>query len=190
MARGWTFGRIVIVILLSLTVVLAGVGWYLYSKHIGPLIQGGRAQRVQGAEFGTRAGAQDCLVKAFESYAEGPGIKQGMLCRIFFDSCLSKCSPAPGFCEGVPAKNEIVASAKWRVYVCGRAGHGDESCHMLLDPVQEYCDGVGGGAYDQGGSDGGDAEQGSEAGSEDEGAPGTEEAGETDADAVPDGEES
>ncbi len=178
MARGWTFGKIVIVILLGLTVVLAGVGWYLYSKHLGPLIQEGRAQRVQGAEFGESADAQECLLKTFEIYAEGPGVKQGMVCRGFLDACLSKSSPAPGFCEGVPTKNEIVASAKWRLSVCGRAGHGDESCHMLLEPVQEYCDGVGAGAYDRGGADDGDADQGSEAGSGDDGASGTNEAGE------------
>ena len=180
MARGWAFGKIVIVILLSLMVVLGGVGWYLYSKHLGPLIQGGRAQRVQGAQFGQNADARECLMKAFEIYAEEPGIKGGMLCRIFLDSCLSKSSPAPGFCDGVPVKNEIVASAKWRVSVCGRAGHGDESCHMLLDPVQEYCDGVGAGAYDRGGPESGGADEGSEARPGDDGASGTDEAGETD----------
>ncbi len=188
MARGWTFGKIVIVILLSLTVVLTGVIWYLYSKHLGPLIQGGRVQRVQGVEFGQSADARECLLKAFEIYKEEPGIKKGMLCRIFLDSCLSECSPSAGFCEGVPTKNEIVASAKWRVSVCGRAGHGDESCHMLLDPVQEYCDGVGGGAYDQGGTDGDGADGGSEAVSGDEGTSGMDEAGEADGAAEPDGE--
>ena len=188
MARGWTFGKIVIVILLTLTVVLAGAGWYFWSKHLDPLLQGGRAQRAQGLEFGESADARECLMKAFEIYAEEPGFKRGMLCRIFLDSCLSTSSPSSGFCQGVPAKNEIVASAKWRVSVCGREGHGHDSCHMLLDPLQEYCDGVGAGAYDRGGADGGGADQGTEAESGDEGASGTDGAGEADGAADPEGE--
>ncbi|MCZ6695769.1 MAG: hypothetical protein O7A63_04430 [Acidobacteria bacterium] len=171
MARGWTFGRIVIVILVVLTVVLAGAGWYFWSKHLDPLLQGVRAQRAHGLEFGQSADARECLMKAFEIYAEEPGIKRGMICRIFLDSCLSMSSPSAGFCGGVPATNEVVASAKWRVSVCGREGHGDESCHMLLDPLQEYCEGVGGGAYDGSGADGGDLLEGSEPGAEDGEAP-------------------
>ncbi len=147
MARGWTFGKIVLVIVIALVVLGVGAAWYGWTRHLGPLIQGGRAQRAQGTELGRTADARECLATTFDRYGQGPGIKGAILARLFLDACLSVCSHAEGICEGVPAKKEIVASGRWRATTCAAEGHSDDTCHQVLDPLQEYCDRRAAGGY-------------------------------------------
>ena len=55
------------------------------------------------------------------------------------DGCLKTSAFTDGFCDGVPADDEIAKSALWRNAECSKRGFTGSQCGNMLAPVQKYC---------------------------------------------------
>ncbi len=59
---------------------------------------------------------------------------------VFLDRCLQSCAPTPGFCDGVPAQTEIMASATWAAAQCAQLGRvQDQRCTSMVQAIQRTC---------------------------------------------------
>jgi len=59
---------------------------------------------------------------------------------IFMRSCLEKAKRPADFCDGVPPRSELIATAQWTVKKClamNRAG--DQPCTRMVKAIQEVC---------------------------------------------------
>lgn len=126
--------------ILALLVILVVGGAVLWFRHNeGRLREMGRSAMAEGRAFGARSSPEACVAEALRRL-EGQGLLGEVGDRIFLTACLSAAPAAPATCAGVPAPTEIMASARWRVGACTRAGRpDDQACGRVLAAVQDHC---------------------------------------------------
>lgn len=129
-------------LLLSLLSCLGLKLWIDANKD--ELMNMGVEAEAEGVDYGVGSDQSGCV---------GEGLSRLELCGefdpmceaengIFLKSCLSAASPSEGFCDGVPAKNDILESATWAVGTCVNLGRAqDQACGRMLQSVQDHCHG-------------------------------------------------
>jgi hypothetical protein len=125
--------------------VCGGAYLWLDSKR-GELKAEGDRVRVEAETFAKGADQTGCLNETFRRMgACDPGELAGAICRgkesVFFTACLEHATPTPGFCDGVPAPNQIMESVMWSLKRCEAIGRpGDQGCaKMFSNTVGKFC---------------------------------------------------
>lgn len=126
------------IIILFITIcAAAAITWW---KHYGKEVVGyGKNAFEQGYEEGRNLSEADCLKSAADRIRIDNSIEKMIENSIRMRACLSTAQPSELFCEGVPSKQDVTESIKWRVGRCPETGLKDEACGGLLPVIQEYC---------------------------------------------------
>jgi hypothetical protein len=125
--------------LLLVCLAVGGFAWWLNANR-EKLREKGVAAQTEGEHFGTGKTSEACVDQSVMRLDRESGIVDQAMLELFLKACLESASRDPKLCVGVPATNEIFASASWRESVC--AAHGksnDQSCARLLTAIQEVC---------------------------------------------------
>jgi len=132
---------LVVGVILAVLAIIAGVGgYYWYSKHGREFMESARQAHAEGVQFGEETDDEGCLVEALVRHKQAGGFGQAIAHNLFLKGCLSASEPTDGFCDGVPKRTRVVASATWRSKTCVKAGYTDPFCQQLFAQVQEYCE--------------------------------------------------
>ena len=134
--RGLLIGCAVLVVI-AIAIGAAGLWWV--HGHKDQLLAQGKAIVTEGETFGKGVPEPRCVDEALSRYRKDSGFTGTIRSSIWLDSCLKTSAFTDGFCDGVPADNEITRSAFWRNEQCSKRGFTGGQCGNVLAPVQKYC---------------------------------------------------
>ena len=130
------------VCLVLLVVAGVGVGIYWWKHHSQEFIAAGKQAMDEGREFGRHTDNDGCLAEGVARTKRESGFSAAIARDLSLRACLEASRPTPGFCTGVPARNELIKSATWQAQKCRDAGlDADSYCSQLFSEVQQFCDG-------------------------------------------------
>lgn len=113
----------------------AGVWWF--SENKDRLVEMGQVAEAEGRGFAKGRTASECVAEGRRRVGDcgelDPICEAGI--GIFLGACLEVATPEPGFCDGVPRGDDIMASVQYRLEVCG----SDEACGRLANKIQDHC---------------------------------------------------
>ncbi len=94
----------------------------------------------EGTVFGSGVDSNGCVAESLRRHeaCAGPGCYSAN--GVFLGACLGKSTPAPGFCDSLPASGDGLASAAWLAQACAGVGRGNDHCEALLVGVQFHCE--------------------------------------------------
>ena len=122
--------------------LVAGAGWYVYSKKDQWLAEG-QAIHEEGLRAGASVAESECVRDSMARYRKDPSVLGAIASRVWLAGCLETSRPESDFCTGVPNEDAILDSATWRVGICSRYGiEGDSTCPNVPAEVQGYCHGA------------------------------------------------
>jgi hypothetical protein len=120
-------------------IAVAGVVYWVYQNK-DRLVQSVEQMGKQAKEFGAKTDNNGCLKEALARHKRDKSYTGQISTQGFLIVCLQASEPSPGFCDGVPEKNEIMESANWTLKKCSDAGmQNDQSCQRLFGAIQAYC---------------------------------------------------
>ena len=105
------------------------------------LTEQGKAAMHDGARFGGGQQAPTCVEEALRRLEQADlGILGEATNKVFLEACLDVPKLPPGFCEGVPPRDQIIKSATWAMSRCAQAGRANsQPCTRLVGAIQEKC---------------------------------------------------
>ena len=140
MSKPWAIVLSVIGGLFLLGVIAVGGIVYWVYKNGGKLVQSAEQLTKEAKEFGAKADNEACLKETLSRHKRDKSITGQISTAVFIGICLKESEPSPGFCDGVPARSEIMKSAAWKLKKCSEAGlEKDQGCQQIFDAVQKYC---------------------------------------------------
>lgn len=90
--------------------------------------------------FAANHDSNECVNEALGRLTQRSGIVDEAEHKIFLRACLEKAERPAGFCDGIPARNQFIATAEWSVKKCSSLGYaGSQPCGRLMGAVQEVC---------------------------------------------------
>ena len=130
------------VCLVLLVVAGVGVGIYWWKHHSQEFIAAGKQAMDEGREFGRHTDNDGCLAEGVARTKRESGFSAAIAHNLFLRACLDASRPTPGFCTGVPPRNEIIKGATWVAERCRETGlAADSYCSQMFQQVQQFCDG-------------------------------------------------
>lgn len=120
---------------------LCGGGAFFWFNENKEKLKGvGDKAKQEGAAFAYRSNSEGCVDEALRRVTKDTSIVDQAGNKIFLKACLDKTERAPGFCDDVPPRSELIVSAKWAVERCVEKGRvEDQVCARLMQVVQEAC---------------------------------------------------
>lgn len=120
-------------------IAVGGIVYWVYQNK-DQLVQSLERVDKEAKEFGAKTNNEGCLQEALSRHKNDKSITGQISTNIFLGICLQESAPSPGFCDGIPAKGEIIKSNNWKLKKCSDAGlQNDQGCQQIMDAVQEYC---------------------------------------------------
>lgn len=130
--------RIWLLIGLPVVVALSGYSWCQAEKEA--LVAEGRATQADAEAFARDAEQRGCVAEALSRTDVCDSIRCEIQTAIFVTTCLDAARPSGGFCDGIPPRTELVASAQWALERCAELDRdGDRSCTRVFEKVQRSC---------------------------------------------------
>ncbi len=119
---------------------VAGVAFW-WHRNKTRLFEESKQAGSEGVQFATGRAQVDCVD---EGLRRGKSCgAAGFLCeatnQIFMESCLEHAAPTPGFCDGVPPRDEIMSTSAWLLRECERRGDRSQRCTRMLQRVPDAC---------------------------------------------------
>lgn len=141
MSRGWRIAALVGAGLLLLVLGTCGGVYAWFQMNADRLAEQGKAAMRDGAHFGGGQQAPVCVAEALRRLTQGElGIVGEATNKVFLESCLDVAKRPTGFCDGVPPRDQIIASASWALARCEALGQGgSQPCTRLVGAIQENC---------------------------------------------------
>ncbi len=105
---------------------------------------GAREVQIEAHAFGQSADEMACLDEGLQRAAPcmDMNIKCQVKAKLFTTFCLDVAAQTPGFCEGVPGPNELIAFTKYATQECSARGMlGQQGCQQLLQERATHCAG-------------------------------------------------
>ena len=105
------------------------------------LTEQGKAAMHDGAHFGGGKQAPACVEEALRRLEQADlGIVGEATNKVFLEACLDVAARPPGFCDGVPPRDQILTSATWAMDRCAQGGRANsQPCTRLVGAIQEKC---------------------------------------------------
>ncbi|MBI1944162.1 MAG: hypothetical protein HYS27_00630 [Deltaproteobacteria bacterium] len=141
MSRGTRIALFVGLGLVLLVVATCGGVYACFQMNADRLAEEGKAAMRDGAHFGGGQQAPACVDEALRRLDQGDlGIVGEATNKVFLEACLGVAARPAGFCDGIPPRDQLIASATWAVARCGQLGHpGSQPCSRLVGAIQERC---------------------------------------------------
>jgi hypothetical protein len=116
------------------------VGVRYVSSNKDKWLDEGKKLRAEANQRGKGIFESQCVAEAMGRYRTDSSIPGQVKARIFLTGCLETSHPEIGFCDNVPASDELTATVKWRLRSCAELGfEGDSDCPNILADLQRYC---------------------------------------------------
>lgn len=141
MSKGARIAVIVFSVLAAVVLLMAAVAAYWWSRHGEEMVEAGKQAASRGAEFGATTDSAGCLQESLARHDACDGFFCHVANNLFLRACLEKGAATEGFCDGVPATDSIVESARWRAAQCAAHGRSGSYCPELFAQVQAHCAG-------------------------------------------------
>src|SRR5262245_31380842 len=142
MSKTWAIVLSVIGGLFLLGIVAVGGIVYWVYQNKDRWVQSAEHLTKEAKEFGAKTNNEGCLKETLSRHKSDKSITGRISTGIFLSGCLQKSEPSPGFCDGVPARGEIMKSTNWTLKKCAEAGlQNDQGCQQIFGAVQAYCHG-------------------------------------------------
>jgi hypothetical protein len=120
-------------------IAVGGVVYWVYQNK-GKWIESAEQLVEEGKKFGVNTDNEGCLKEALARHKRDKSFTGQIATQGFLTVCLQASKPSPGFCDGVPAQNEILKSANWSLKKCSDAGlQNDQGCQRIFGTVQTHC---------------------------------------------------
>jgi hypothetical protein len=120
-------------------IVVGGFSYWVY-KNKEKFVQSAEQLMKDGKEFGAKTNNEGCLNEALSRHKRDKSIMGRISTTTFLTVCLEESSPSPEFCDGIPARGEIMKSSSWAMKKCSDVGlQNDQGCPQILGAVQAYC---------------------------------------------------
>jgi uncharacterized membrane protein YhaH (DUF805 family) len=138
--KSWPVWLTVLVVIGASVLVIAGVSvagyvwWQLYGTGLVGSIDEGR-------RFAAGKDRNACVDEAVARAKRGAGFSEAVSLQLFFEYCLKAARPVPGFCDGVPSKDEILKSTQWLAEMNRKHGIRSTFHQGLFTPMQVVCEG-------------------------------------------------
>ena len=135
--------KVVLLVLGALVLLCVGgslvfAGWLNANKD--ELKADGDKAKTDGEAFGRSSDATSCVTEGLRRLEQERGIVKQALDHLFVEHCLLVATRPDDFCQGVPPRGEVVATATWAVEQCtARERGGDQDCARLMHVVQKVC---------------------------------------------------
>ena len=97
------------------------------------------AARNEGARSGTAQVDRACLQAGLQRDAGCQTFTCHLGAQIFLKGCLAASTASPGFCDGIPRKEDMAATLQWQVTACAQLGRSDIPCTNFFSRIQEHC---------------------------------------------------
>jgi hypothetical protein len=140
MSKTWAIVLSIIggLFLLGIVAVAGAVYWVYHNKD--RWVQSARQFANEAEEFGAKTNNAGCMEEALSRHKRDKSFTGRISTQGFLTVCLQASKPSPGFCDGVPPRNEIMKSANWALKKCADADlQNDQGCQQIFGAVQAYC---------------------------------------------------
>lgn len=105
----------------------------------------GEVVMAEAESFGLTTDQDGCMTAGLDRAAActggvmEKGTCQGMA-QVYLQGCLNTAVASPGFCDGAPAKEQIMDTVNWGVAQCELYGRsGEQSCANIQQTRAEWC---------------------------------------------------
>jgi hypothetical protein len=134
--KGLLIGCAVLAVI-GIAIGVAGFWWI--RGHRDELLASGKTIQNDAMAFGKTVAEPRCVDEALARYLKDSGIVGSIRSSLWLDGCLKTSALTDGFCDGVPAMDEITRTAFWRNEQCSKRGLSGGQCTNVLAPWQNYC---------------------------------------------------
>jgi hypothetical protein len=125
----------------AIVLAMAGGAWWWWKDNAEKLQEAGAAAFDEGRQAGAVLRESGCVDKAVERHrvAENRTLLGSVRTNLFLRACLDSSKSEPAFCDGVPAKGEILSTGLWAGQSCVKLGYTDSYCGQMFTQISEYC---------------------------------------------------
>jgi hypothetical protein len=136
-----SLGPALAIAVVAIVLGIVGGAWWWWSENADKLKDAGEAVFEEGRKAGMALRESGCVEKALERHrvAENRSILGTIRTNLFLRACLDASGPEAAFCDGVPAKGEIMAIGVWAGQRCLKAGFTDTYCGQIFSQLTDYC---------------------------------------------------
>jgi len=119
---------------------LAGAWWW-WQQNAERLKESARASYAEGRRAGAALTESGCLAAAFERHRDpqNQAFAESIRTNLILRGCLDVSRVEAAFCEGVPAKDNVVTLGAWAAQRCISLNFADSYCSQILTQVAKHC---------------------------------------------------
>ena len=131
-----------VAIVATVAAAVCGSAWFWWSQNSAEFLANGKAQLEKGRLAGRELDESGCVALAAAALGgeAGNSMAAGISNSLELSGCLETSRGTRRFCEEVPGKTEIFATAQWIANVCNQIGYGSNtSCQTMLQSIPDYC---------------------------------------------------
>jgi hypothetical protein len=135
------FGLALIIAGVAIVLAMAGGAWWWWKDNAEKLQEAGTVAFDEGRKAGAKLREGGCVARAIERHRidENRTLLGSVRTNLFLRACLDASRLEAAFCDGVPAKGEILSLGLWAGQSCAKAGFADAYCGQMFSQVAEYC---------------------------------------------------
>ena len=121
--------------------LIGGGAWYWWKHHSAEFLESGKAAMTEGQAAGRRLDEGACMVLAIDRHKADWNRTMASAVRnnLWLSGCLDASRAQEKFCDGVPAKDDVVGAGLWAASSCARHGFSDSYCGNLFSSAVKYC---------------------------------------------------
>lgn len=115
--------------------------WWWRGRNAEQLKESAKASYLEGQRAGAALNESGCLTRAIARHkdAENQTFVESIRTNLNLRGCLDASKADPKFCDGVPAKDDVLSLVAWVAQSCANLGFTDSYCGQLMTQISEYC---------------------------------------------------
>ena len=135
----------VVLIVIAAVLIVGGAGaggaWWWWQHGSGEFKEGMTQAYLRGEERGAAADEAGCLSHALSRLRSEPepSILQAVRDNLDFSACLQTSRAVANFCDGVPAKDEMLSIVAWATHACTSREIESSKCGQTMKQIVDYC---------------------------------------------------
>jgi hypothetical protein len=139
--RWWVWVLVMFGVLLFLGAIFVGAIVWWVSANKDRLLAEGKQTMAEAEAYAADHDQRACVDEGLRRLDVCDGLVCESKAKVFVSTCIKKAQATAGFCEGVPAKSQIIDTSLWVIDECVRQGRqsDDSSCHRFMQALPEAC---------------------------------------------------
>lgn len=130
---------IVLGILALLLLGLFGAGYWWWTSNQEVIEQQVNQAAAKAQQVAASGDSNACVEDLKQQVQECNSLTCQVGQRVFMMECLNRAPLAEGFCDGVPASDQMIESAQWSLKQCADTGEAINACVQAMNAVPEFC---------------------------------------------------